>query len=267
MTDMRLSGIHIYPVKSCGGLDLEAVALDRFGPAGDRRWMVVDGEGSFLSQRTLPAMARVRVSALPDGGLLLAAEGAQCPVAIPGPGVPPVIVTVWRDSVTAVDAGDGAAAWLSRVLGRECRLVYMPDEARRPVDPGYASHGETLGFADGFPLLLISEASLGALNARLEQPVPMNRFRPNLVVSGCEPFAEDGWRRIRIGAVTLDVVKPCSRCAIPSIDQDTGERDRFINRALAAFRRFDGEILFGQNLLYPEPGEVRLGDPVEVIAR
>lgn len=265
MTDMRLSGIHIYPLKSCAGVDLPSVTLDRFGPAGDRRWMVVDAEGRFLSQRGLPVMALVSATPLPEGGLLLSRGDSRCPVAVPGPGAPPLAVTIWDDSVTAVDAGDGAAVWLTRALGRECRLVHMPGECRRPVDPAYARHGETVGFADGFPLLLISEASLAALNERLEQPVPMNRFRPNLVVSGCEPFAEDRWRRIRVGDVTLEVAKPCSRCAIPSIDQATGERDRFINRALASFRRFDGQILFGQNLLYRETGELRVGDEVEVL--
>jgi MOSC domain-containing protein len=174
-------------------------------------------------------------------------------------------VRVWADEVAAVDAGEGAARWLGRLLRQDCRLVFMPPQTRRPVDPHYARRGETVSFADGFPLLLVSEASLAALNARLAQPVPMNRFRPNLVVAGCEAFAEDRWRRIRIGALELDVVKPCSRCAIPAIDQATGQRDPEINRALAAFRRFEGQILFGQNLLHAGPGALRRGDPVEVL--
>lgn len=266
MADISLSAIHIYPVKSCAGIDLEGVSLDRFGPSGDRRWMVVDASGRFISQRELARMALVRVSQLPGGGLLLSLGDTECSVAVPGPAAPFIEVTVWDDSLNAVDAGDGAAAWLSEVLATDCRLVYMPDETRRAVDPDYAKKGETVSFADGFPLLLISEASLGALNERLPHAVPMNRFRPNLVVSGCGPFAEDGWSRIRIGAVEMDVAKACSRCAIPSIDQATGERDRYINRALAEFRRFDRQILFGQNLLYQGGGELRRGDPVEVLA-
>lgn len=265
MADTTLTGIHIYPVKSCAGIALDTVFLDRFGPAGDRRWMVTDLAGQFLTQRTLPALALVRVSQLPAGGLLLSFGDAECSVAIPGLGAPFVEATVWGDTVQAVDAGDGASAWLSGVLGRDCRLVYMPEETERAVDPNYARGGETLGFADGFPLLLISEGSLAALNERLPQAVPMNRFRPNLVVSGCEPFAEDGWGRIRVGEVEMEVAKPCSRCAIPGIDQATGERDRHINRALAAFRRFDGQILFGQNLLYQGRGDLHVGDRVEVL--
>lgn len=266
---MQLSEINIYPVKSCGGIALEAVQLDRFGPRGDRRWMVVDEQGGFLSQRQLPAMALVRVMSRGEGGLQLSGGDRHCEVALPGAGSPPRQVTVWSDTVTARDAGDAAATWLEGVLGRPCRLVYMPEDCERPVDVAYARHGETVGFADGFPLLLISAASLDELNRRLQADgkpaVPMNRFRPNFVVSGCEPFAEDSWRRIRIGTLEFDVAKPCSRCAIPSIDQASGERDPHINRALAAFRRFDREILFGQNLLYRGTGSVQVGDLVSVL--
>ncbi|WP_116368094.1 MOSC domain-containing protein [Parahaliea mediterranea] len=271
---MHLSEIHIYPVKSCGGIALEAVQLDRFGPAGDRRWMVVDEAGGFLSQRQLPAMALLRVAPRDDGSLHLQCagdlgDGGHCEVPLPGEAAPLRPVTVWSDTVLARDAGDGAAAWLTGVLGRACRLVYMPPDCERRVDGAYARHGQAVGFADGFPLLLIADASLGELNLRLaadgKPAVPMNRFRPNLVVSGCAPFAEDGWRRLRIGALEFEVAKPCARCAIPSIDQATGQRDPHINRALAAFRRVGGEILFGQNLLYRAAGALALGDTVTVL--
>jgi len=154
---------------------------------------------------------------------------------------------------------------LSAQLGQPCRLVYMPDTCRRLVDGLYAREGETVSFADGFPLLLISQASLDDLNSRLDNPVPMNRFRPNLVVSGCDSFAEDGWRRIRIGDVEFDVAKPCSRCLIPSIDQATAHRDGQINRMLASYRRVNGQVMFGQNLLYQRAGTLSLGDSVEVL--
>jgi uncharacterized protein YcbX len=141
----------------------------------------------------------------------------------------------------------------------------MPDTCRRLVDGLYAREGETVSFADGFPLLLISQASLDDLNSRLDSPVPMNRFRPNLVVSGCDSFAEDGWRRLRIGDVEFDVVKPCSRCVIPSIDQATAQRDGQINRVLASYRRVNGQVMFGQNLLYHRAGKLSVGDPVQVL--
>jgi len=266
MPEYTLSGIHIYPVKSCAGLELESVFLDRFGPSGDRRWMLVDNAGRFLSQRQLPRMALIEVELQPGGGLRLALGDDRCPVSQPGDNAPSAEVVVWGDTVPAKDAGDAVAAWLSSVLACPCRLVFMPSCTRRRVDRQYAQHNETVGFADGFPLLLISQGSLSALNERLPRPVPMNRFRPNLVVTGCEPFAEDGWNRVRIGAVEMEVAKPCSRCVIPSIDQATAQRDRTISRALAQFRRVNGQVLFGQNLLYTDCAELKRGDQVEVLA-
>lgn len=269
MTEFALESIHIYPVKSCRGIALSGVQLDRFGPVGDRRWMLVEPSGQFLSQRQLPAMALIRASLEPDGGLLLSCGESSCRVPVPGAGARALEVTVWSDTVPALDAGEAVSMWLGEVLERPCRLVYMPDDTRRPVDTDYAAQGETVGFADGFPLLLIAAASLADLNGRLEANghpvVPMNRFRPNLVVSGCGAFAEDQWKRIRIGEVELQVAKPCARCAIPSIDQSSAQRDPYINRTLAAFRRFDGQILFGQNLLYQRAGWLRAGDPVTVL--
>lgn len=262
---MQLSDITIYPVKSCAGIDLERVGLDRFGPGGDRRWLVVDRQGRFVSQREQPRMALIRVERLPDGIRLVAGE-SRVEVPVPCSDAPEIRVTIWQDSVRARLADDSAGAWLSEHLGLPCRLVHMPDSCRRLVDGLYARDGETVSFADGFPLLLISRASLEDLNSRLDNPVPMNRFRPNLVVSGCAPFAEDGWRRIRIGAVEFDVAKPCTRCVVPSIDQDTAQRDGQINRVLAGYRRVNGKVMFGQNLLYRGTGELAVGDAVEVLA-
>jgi hypothetical protein len=173
-------------------------------------------------------------------------------------------VTVWDDSVVASDQGDAAATLLSDHLGQPCRLVRV-DEARI-ADQAYAAPGTVVGFADGFPLLLITDASLGALNGRLPMPLPIDRFRPNLVVSGAEPFAEDGWRRIRIGDIELDVVKPCARCTITTVDQATGRRDGAEPlRALGTFRRGRRGVLFGQNLVHRSQGLLRVGDPVEVL--
>jgi uncharacterized protein YcbX len=261
---MHLSGIYVYPVKSCAGLELAATDLDRFGPVGDRRWMVVGEGGDFITQRVEPRLALIRADPSGDGLQLQWGE-SRVRVDVPAAERPLRPVRIWSDTVGARDAGDAAAAWLSDRLGRSCRLVYMPDDAVRRVDGAYAGAGETVGFADGFPLLLISDASLADLNGRLPTPVPMNRFRPNLVVAGCEPFAEDGWKRVRIGAMTFVVAKPCSRCVIPSIVQESAQRDRHINRVLASYRRVNGQILFGQNLLYQQPGQLAVGDEVEVL--
>jgi uncharacterized protein YcbX len=171
-------------------------------------------------------------------------------------------VRVWADEVEAVDAGAAAARWFTALLGQTCRLVYLPDDGERTADAAYAPGGASVSFADGFPLLLLSSASLADLNARLPAPVPMNRFRPNLVVDGCAPFAEDHWRGLRIGAAAFTVAKPCARCVVPAIDQASGERDPHINRVLAGYRRFDGQILFGQNLLHSHPANIAVGDPV-----
>jgi uncharacterized protein YcbX len=227
--------------------------------------MVVDESGLFISQRQFPGMCLIDVQFL-AGGIRLVQGPDLLDVSVPNEGAQSRRVQVWDDSVSALDAGDAAAQWFTERLGRACQLVYMPDNALRRVDGAYASEGETVSFADGYPLLLISRASLDDLNSRLPQPVSMNRFRPNLVVSGCEPFAEDSWRRIRIGQMELDVAKPCSRCVMPSIVQETGERDPHINRALAGFRRVNGQILFGQNLLYRGSGQLAVGDEVEVLA-
>lgn len=265
MQGLELSEINLYPVKSCGGYSVPRVTLDRFGPSGDRRWMIVDPQGQFLSQRDHPQMALVQARLDGANVLSLVHGEAQLQLAAPTASGARRQVQVWGDEVSALDAGDTAASWLSDRLQRACRLVYMPAESRRLVDTAYAADGQTVGFADAFPLLLISRASLDELNRRLPSPVPMNRFRPNLVVSGARPFAEDSWRRLRIGGLELAVVKPCARCVIPSIDQATARRDPTINRVLADFRRIDRQIMFGQNLLYSSFGELAVGQPVELL--
>ena len=261
---MELSGIYIYPVKSLAGCEADSVEIDRFGPAGDRRWLVTNPSGRFLTQREHASMALIKAESNADS-LTLRAGDDSVTVPVPGEGSRERLVQVWEDHARARDAGDAAAEWLSQHINQTCRLFYMPDDSVRLVDGLYAGNGETVSFADGFPILLISQASLDDLNDRLPAPVPMNRFRPNLVVSGCDPFAEDDWKRIRIGDMEFTVAKPCSRCVMPSIVQETAERDPHINRALAGYRRFEGKIYFGQNLLYQETGRLRSGDAVEVL--
>jgi MOSC domain-containing protein len=262
---MQLTEITIYPIKSCAGLSCDSVALDRFGPVGDRRWLVVDDAGTAITQREYARMSQIGVNP-GDGGLTLRCGQASHTVPTPGGTAAEREVQVWADTVQALDAGEEAAAWLSEQLGTSCRLTFMPEHSVRPVDTSYASAGETVGFADAFPLLLISQASLDDLNARLPEPVPMNRFRPNLVVDGCEAFAEDSWRQIRIGELTFDVANACARCVMPSIVQESAERDPHINRVLAKYRRRDGQIYFGQNLLYQAFGTLAVGDEVEILS-
>lgn len=265
-----LSELYRYPVKSTAYEPLESVRLDALGLEGDRRWMVVDSaNGRFLTQRLLPQMGRIEARWQDDFQVLrLRAPGMEdLLVEVPGRDDNLRGVLIWRDMLQVPDAGDEAAQWLSTFLQRDVRLVQIPEERARQVDTAYAEPGEHVHFADGFPLLLIGQGSLDDLSAKVGRPLEMLRFRPNLVVAGAEPFAEDGWKRIRIGDVTFKVAKPCSRCILTTIDPHTGERDaaREPLATLLGYRNVNGEALFGQNLLAENRGELKLGMPVEVL--
>lgn len=263
----RVSALNWYPVKSCRGAPLSEAVIGARGIVGDRSFMLVDEGGRFLSQREFPRMALV-VPRLDDGTLTLTApEREVLSVHVLTQGQHRV-VTVWRDGCEAIDQGDAAAEWASAFLGTSCRLVRMADDTVRAVDRDFAvSDGDQVGFADGYPFLLTTEESLADLNGRMAASLPMNRFRPNIVVAGAEPFAEDGWRRIRIGEIAFAVVKPCARCAITTTDQATAERGAEPLRTLATYRRVRGQgVMFGQNLIHESTGVIRVGDPVELIA-
>jgi uncharacterized protein YcbX len=261
-----LSGLYVYPIKSCGGVAAEELEVDERGFRHDRRWMLVDEANQFISQRELPRMALIGVRIGPDGLVASAPGMTSLQVPFLPPDGKPLRARIWDDVVETLPVGAGADRWFERSLGVKCRLVYLPEESVRPVDPDYGREGDQVGLADGFPFLLISEASLAELNARLERPLPMNRFRPNLVVGGCDPFAEDGWKHIRIGPITLRVVKPCARCAITTVDQGTATRGKEPLRTLATFRKHGSKVLFGQNLVHDETGILRVGDPVETLS-
>lgn len=265
---MRVSDIRIYPVKGLRGRSVREAVVHPWGLDGDRRYMVVDAAGRFLTQRQLPRMAVVEAEPVP-GGLELSAPGAgRVAVAEPGAQARAIAATVWRDAVEARDAGDGAADWLSDALGVACRLVHMADPAAdRSVDPAYSEPGDRVSFADAFPLLATNAASLVDLNRRLAVPVGMDRFRTNVAVEGVEPWAEDGWTRVSFGAVSFAATKDCARCAVTTVDQDTGEKSPETEplRTLATFRRkAGGRIIFGQNLIPRGAGRIAVGDAVVV---
>jgi uncharacterized protein YcbX len=267
---LHLSGLYRYPLKSAAGEALHETTLDALGVQGDRRWMVVDAEtGRFLTQRLLAQMTQLQARWLDRTHLQLSAPGmANLPVAVPDTEAPLRGVTIWRDSLQVPDAGDQAAQWLSQFLGRACRLVQVSEPRARQVDTAYAEVGDKVAFADGFPLLLIGQASLDDLSARVGRPLPMLRFRPNLVVSGSEPYAEDSWKRIRIGELEFRVVKGCSRCIMTTLDPSSGERsaDREPLTTLKTYREREGEVYFGQNLIACGEGSLTVGMPVEVLA-
>ena len=263
--DRCLRGLYHYPIKSCRGTSLTEAVVGARGIVADRHWMVVDAAGNFLSQRELPRMALI-APRLHDRTLEVSAPGAP-PLALTRghPGAR-IAVTVWDDRCVAIDEGDKAAEWFTTFLGVRCRLVRMPDDEARRVDQAYAGPDDQVGFADGFSFLLTSHASLDDLNGRLDTPLPMNRFRPNIVIDGVTPFEEDGWRRIRIDGITFSVAKPCARCAITTTDQDTAQRSQEPLRTLATFRNVAGKgVMFGQNLVHDRTGVLRVGAMVEVL--
>ena len=270
---LTLAALHVYPVKGLKGIDLESARCTDRGLEHDRRWMVVDAEGEFLSQREVPKMATVWTE-LGDGALTLAAPDMS-PVDVPLDARPsaPMRVRVWNSVCDALPASAYADAWLSEYLGRACRLVYMPDSTRRPSNPRYTTAERLVGFADGYAYLVTTEASLADLNARIAarggSSVPMNRFRPNLVLKGATAFEEDYWEKLRIGDTLLGAAKPCGRCQVTTTDQTTGEVTGPEPLAtLATFR--DSEefgIRFGMNFVTLSAGNLRVGDPVEAVPR
>lgn len=267
MSKFTVSELAIYPVKSLGGIALSIMSLAARGPLFDRHWVVTNPQGQFLTQRQQPRMCLIKTMLRSDA-LELSAPGMQpLHIALPiAAGGQRGSVTVWEDTIMACDMGAVAADWLSTFLNCACRLHYMPGDSVRPVDPDYARSGDQVGFADGFPLLLIAEASLQAFNAELPMAIGSERFRPNIVIEGSAPYAEDEWRRLRIGNTEFDVVKPCSRCVIPSLDPLTAQRQPIVSKTLARTRRRGDAVYFGQNLIHRGFGSIAVGDSVTVLA-
>lgn len=269
---MIVTELHVYPVKSCRGIAIETAEVGRMGIRYDRQWMFVDEEGMFLAQRadaTVGVEARTLClirTAFVDGTLRLTAPDMP-PLDVPldGRDGPAMDVQVWDARTTGIDQGDEAAAWAGEFLSRErpgaYRLVRMRNDVTRLPSKGDSA----LAFADGYPFLIISEASLADLNRRLAEPLPMNRFRPNIVLGECEPYQEDRLDRLRIGAVELEGMSLCPRCPIPTTNQDTGERSKEPLRTLATYRRMDRGVMFGRNFNHHTVGRIAVGDPVRAL--
>ncbi len=260
-----LSQIHIYPVKSLAGIQVEHWPVDRKGLVYDRKWMLVDSEHRFLSQRRLPRMALIKTRI--DGErLILSADGhGEVSLALHSQQGDTLEVEIWKDRCEAKTVDDEIDAWLSDFLHDSCRLVYHPEDRVRQVDQRFAQADDQTAFSDGFPFLIVSEGSLQALNQAMGIEMTMNRFRPNLVVGECPPYAEDTWRRIAINGIAFRLPKPCSRCSVPTIDPETAIVGKEPLTTLNRLRKWDNKVFFGQNALHDQCGELALGNAVEIV--
>lgn len=285
---LTVSSLHYYPIKSCRGIDIQSAEIGERGIKDDRGWLIVDANNKFVTQRELPKMAllsaRVQES---DMGRVLQLEAPEmAPLSVSestlveqNNGLKDLMVTVWKDTVSAVDQGDEAAAWVAKYLGKESlRLVRMNRDGVRPVksDRDDATPSR-VAFQDGYPFLILTSASLDDLNKRLEQsakteeqfldlPMLMDRFRPNIVIAGAEPFAEDDWKQIKIGDVVLELDSGCPRCTITTVNQSTADRGVEPLKTLATFRKTaDNQVMFGQNAIHRNSGTIRVDDEVEIL--
>ena len=261
-----LSNLTHYPIKSCRGFDIVESQVERMGLVNDRRMMLVTLEGEFLTQREHPRLALVTPTLKDDTVTLFAPNFDSTHFVIQKSGML-TSVNIWKSKgVSAIDQGEEAASWFSDWLGVSVRLVHVDYKFKRKLNPEYAiSEEDHTGFADGYPVLIISEASLRDLNSRLDSALPMNRFRPNIVVKDCEPFVEDTWKRIRMGDVEMAVVKPCPRCVITTIDKKNLEQNKEPLKTLNTYRNQNGGAMFGMNVIPLNEGKIKVGMNVEVL--
>ena len=268
MSQPILSQINIYPLKSAGGIPLVNGVPETRGLAHDRRWMVVDDSGQFMTQRTSPKMALINTKISAQTLNLNAPGMSELSLPLFPTAGESQEVEIWGDRCEAWTTNLQAEKWITEFLGKSSRIVFMPDHSNRPVDPNYSVCGSQVSFSDGFPLLLISEASLKDLNSRLPVSITMKRFRPNLVVKNTIAYEEDSWKIIRIGDCELQVVKPCSRCVLTTVDPEKGEfSGKEPLQTLSTYRKVTGKVLFGQNLISTIKGELKLEMPVEIISK
>ncbi len=268
-TTLELTQITIYPIKSTCGIQLQQSAVEPIGLTNDRTLMLVDENGLFLSQRKYPQMALIKTEYISEGLLVTAPE--MSPIIIDPVSINRQVCTirVWRDSFDSFKADTYINQWFSEYLSQKVYLVRYDEKTPRAIDPQYSNKGDIVSYADGYPLLLISQASLNNLNSQLKTPVTMAHFRPNLVVTGCSAFEEDNWRRILINQQEFDLVKTCSRCIMTTVNPETGQRNNLGEplKTLSQFRKSDGGIMFGMNLIPRNTATIKIGDSVNILGR
>ena len=268
MTDVTVTGLWIYPIKSLPGIAMQSLAFDDLGARNDRRYMLVDEQGLFITQRTFACLCLIEVAEHDEGWMItLPSSAEQSSKLLPfnGDCSAAVDVTVWSDTVTAYDQGQAWSAFFSEYLQHAVKLVYIPADSVRQVDEHYTEQSRRVGFADGFPLLLCAEESLTAFNAGLSEAITMTRFRPNIIVKGQQAFAEDDWQQLLLnGQKVFSLVKPCSRCAIPTINPDDARKQPEVWKRLKALRLGqDGQVYFGQNMLHHDLNSIDLGQQLQ----
>jgi uncharacterized protein YcbX len=259
-----LSEINIYPIKSLAGISLQSSEVEERGLKYDRRWLLVNESNSFFTQREFPEMALIKVAAEDTGLKIHHKTKIVEPLFIPFEfeHTKKDKVIIWNDTVPGEFYNDQIDVWFSDILDTKCRLVKMPESTRRVVDKTYVKN-KIVSFADGYPFLIIGQASLDDLNSRLNKFLPMNRFRPNFVFTGGNPYEEDKWKKFKIGDVKFRAVKPCARCVITTTDQETAERAHEPLLTLSKYRKIENKVMFGMNLVCESTGEVKIGDKIE----
>lgn len=267
MENLCLSQINIYPIKSLGGITLQQAEVEEKGLKYDRRWMLVDAHGTFITQRKHFQLALLQVNIKDDQITVFHKQDPDQRISFllnesTGVTIP---VNIWDDESNGLEVSILVSDWFSEFMKMKVRLVRMPEQEKRFVDPRYARAREVVSFADGYPILLIGQASLDGLNERLESPVPMNRFRPNLVFTGGMPHGEDQFNAFQIGEVQFTAVKPCARCVLTTIDQQTGVKGLEPLKTLASYRTINGKVMFGQNLLHEGTGTLHVGDQIKFV--
>jgi uncharacterized protein YcbX len=263
---LQISELYIYPIKSLGGIPVNDAVVTPTGFKYDRRWMLVDGNGRFISQREVPQMALLKVT-VENNGLLVAHKINNTSTVIPFQTEGQQIsVTIWDDACTAQYVSKEADEWFTAALRINCRLVYMPDSTKRIVDQRYSPGNSITSFSDAYPFLMIGQASLEDLNSRLTEPLPMNRFRPNIVFTGGRPYEEDLMGHFIIGGINFYGVKLCGRCAITTINQASTLRGKEPLKTLASYRFKNNKILFGQNVVHKGEGTISVGDYLQIIS-
>lgn len=263
---LTISELNIYPIKSLGGIPLTSAEVTDRGLKYDRRWMLVDEQNQFITQREFPQLALLKVRLEEDGLMVTHPDKGAMNIPFEQPALSAQEVVIWNDTCTGIFVSQELDQWFSEASGLTCRLVHMPESTRRQVDLTYAPEGFITSFADAYPFLLIGQSSLDDLNSRMAESLPMNRFRPNIVFTGGTPYQEDILKHIQVAGIDFYGVKLCARCVLTTVNQQTAKKGKEPLKTLATYRSKNNKILFGQNLIHEGTGILTVGDAISVLA-